>query len=167
MLGRTHSSHQGADSCIQRAKDVIFWPGMQSDIKEMVSHCDICSNHVCNQQKEPLVTYKIPTRPWKTISQDLFTHRRKDYLITVDHYSSFWEVDLLTNTTSQTVIECTKAHFSRYGIPEIVITDNGPQFRSQEYESFAATLEFTHTTSSPHHSQSNGKAESAVKIAKN
>ena len=166
MLGRTHSSHQGADSCIQRAKDVIFWPGMQSDIKEMVSHCDICSNHVCNQQKEPLMTYEIPTRPWKTISQDLFTHRRKDYLITVDHYSSFWEVDLLTGTTSQTVIECTKAHFSRYGIPDIVITDNGPQFRSQEYESFAATWEFTHTTSSPHHSQSNGKAESAVKIAK-
>ena len=59
-----------------------------------------------------------------------------------------------------------KRIFSRYGIPEIVITDNGPQFRSQEYESFAATWEFTHTTSSPHHSQSNGKAESAVKIAK-
>ena len=54
------------------------------------------------------MSYEILTRPWKTISQDLFTHRRKDYLITVHHYSSFWEVDLFTDTTSQTVIECTK-----------------------------------------------------------
>ena len=47
MLSRTHSSHQGADACTQRAKDVIFWPGMSADIKEMVSHCDICSNYTC------------------------------------------------------------------------------------------------------------------------
>jgi len=166
MLSRTHSSHQGIEACIQRAKDVIFWPGMSSDIKELVSHCDICSNYVCNQQKEPLMTYEIPTRPWKMVAQDLFTHKKKDYLITIDYYSDFWELDPLTDTTSQTVIDHTKAHFARYGIPELVVTDNGPQFRSQEYETFAATWEFTHATSSPHHSQSNGKAESAVKIAK-
>ena len=70
------------------------------------------------------------------------------------------------DTTTQTVIEHTKAHFARYGIPDMVVTDNGPQFRSQEYASFAATWEFTHTTSSPRHRQSNGKAESAVKVAK-
>ena len=64
------------------------------------------------------------------------------------------------------LVEYTKPHFARYGIPATVVTDNGPQFRSQEYESFAAAWEFTHTTSSPHHSQSNGKVESAVKIAK-
>ena len=139
---------------------------MSAGIKEMVSHCEICSNHMYNQQKEPLMTYEIPSRPWKMIAQDLFTYKQKDYLITVDYYSDFWEVDLLTDTTSQTVIDHTKSYFARYGIPEIVVTDNGPQFRSQEYEKFASTWEFTHTTSSPYRSQSNGKAESAVKIAK-
>ena len=74
-------------------------------------------------------------------------------------------MDFITDT-SQTVIDHTKAHFARYGILEIVLTDNEPQFQSQEYETFAATWECTHTTSSPHHSQSNGKAESAVKMAK-
>ena len=159
MLSRTHSSHQGADACTQRAKDAIFWPGMSADI-------NICSNYMCAQQKEPLMTYEIPSRPWKMIAQDLFTYKKTDYLITVDYYSVFWEVDLLPDTTSQTVIDRTKAHFARYGIPEIVVTDNGPQFQSQEYETFAATWEFTHTSSSPYHSQSNGKVESAVKIAK-
>lgn len=86
--------------------------------------------------------------------------------ITVDYYSDFWEVDLLPNTSSETVIEYTKAHFAKYGIPEIVLTDNGPRFWSQEYETFAAMWEFCHTTSSPYHNQSNSKVESVVKIAK-
>ena len=59
-----------------------------------------------------------------------------------------------------------KKNFARYGIPDVVVTDNGPQFRSQQYESFTTEWKFDHPTSSPYHSQSNGKAESAVKIAK-
>ena len=72
---------------------------------------------------------------------------------------------MCTTTQRETVATCTKAHFSRYGIPDKVITDNGPQFRSQCYEDFAKQWEFYHTTSSPYHHQSNAKAESAVKIA--
>ena len=64
------------------------------------------------------------------------------------------------------MIAKTKEHFGRYGIPETVISDNGPQFCSHEYTAFAKDWDFTHVTSSPYHSQSNGKAESAVKIAK-
>ena len=99
------------------------------------------------------------------VAQDLFTWDKKDFLITVDYYSDYWELDELADTTSLTVIDCTKKHFARYGVPDRVITDNGPQFRSQEYKKFAATWKFEHT-SSPYHSQSNGKAESVVKIAK-
>ena len=76
------------------------------------------------------------------------------------------ELDQLPDTLSSTVIAKTKEHFGRYGIPETVISDNGPQFCSHEYTTFAKEWDFTHVTSSPYHSQSNGKAESAVKIAK-
>ena len=70
-----------------------------------------------------------------------------------------------TCSLTQQVIDRMKAHFARY---RIVVTDNGPQFRSQEYETFAAMWEFTHTSSLPYHSQSNvnAKKESAVKIPK-
>jgi len=105
MLFRTHSSHQGVDACIRRAKEVIFWPGMVADIKEMVSLCDICSNHTCNQQKEPLMTYEIPSRPWKMIAQDLFTCKKKDYLVTVDYYSDFGKwIYSLTHPAKQSLI---------------------------------------------------------------
>ena len=166
MLVRTHASHQGAEASIRRAREVIFWPGMTAEIKQQVSQCAVCSEYSAKQQKEPLMTYELPSRPWKMVAQDLFTWDQKDFLITVDYYSDYWELDELADTTSLTVIDCTKKHFARYGVPDRVITDNGPQFRSQEYEKFAATWKFEHTTSSPYHSQSNGKAESAVKIAK-
>ena len=59
-----------------------------------------------------------------------------------------------------------KAVFARYEIPDIVVTDNGPQFASAEFSAFAKTWMFTHNTSSPYHPQSNGKAENAVKTVK-
>ena len=109
---------------------------------------------------------EIPTRPWKTVAQDLFHVNNKDYMVTVDYYSDFWEIDQLESTTAQDIVECTKRHFARHGIPERVITDNGPQFVAQDYAKFAVEWDFQHVTSSPRYSQSNGKAESAVKIAK-
>ena len=98
--------------------------------------------------------------------QDLFTVDNQDYLITVDFFSDYWEIDLLPDTTSDTVVMLSKSQFARFGIPETVLTDNGPQFRAETYANFAREWEFTHITSSPYHSQANGKAESAVKIAK-
>ena len=126
--------HHRADASVRRAKDVIFWPGMASEIRELVSQCFICNDYAAKQQKEPLISTEIPSRPWFIVAQDLFTFNQKSYLITVDFYSDFWELDPLTETSSETVVTCTKAHFSRYGIPDKVISDNGPQFRSQCYE---------------------------------
>ena len=167
MLQRTHASHQGPEACVRRARDVMFWPGMASEIRHLASQCSTCNEYKAKQQKEPLVSPETPTTPWAIVAQDLFTLAGKSYLITVDYYSDFWELDAVTNTSSETIVEHTKAHFARYGIPQKVITDNGPQFRAQVYEEFATQWGFNHVTSSPYHSQSNGKAEATVKIAKN
>ena len=167
MLNRIHSSHLGVEACSRRARDVLFWPGMQAEVKEKVTQCSTCNAFQAKQQKEPMLSHDIPSRPWSIVSQDLFTYKNEDYLITVDHYSDFWEVDKITgDTTAATIVKCTKIHFTRYGRPDKVITDNGPQFVARGYEQFAESWEFEHVTSSPLHSQSNGKAESAVKIAK-
>lgn len=56
--------------------------------------------------------------------------------------------------------------FSRHGIPQDIFSDNGPQYSSLEYARFAAEYGFTHTTSSPNFSQSNGEAERAVQTMK-
>ena len=67
------------------------------------------------------------------VSQDICTHEKKDYLITVCHFTDWIEVDELQDTLAATVISKTKAHFARFGIPQICHTDNGPQFACKEY----------------------------------
>jgi len=90
----------------------------------------------------------------------------KEYLITVDTFSGYWENDELSQTAAQAVIGKTKQHLARYGIPDRVYTDNGTQFDCAEYTRFAETWNFEHHTSSPYHVQSNGLVEAAVKTAK-
>ena len=78
-------------------------------------------------------------------------------------------MDKLDITDSRTVIEKLKMQFSQHGIPEVVISDNGPQYASTctEFAKFASDWHFQHITFSPWHLQSNGKVESAVKICEN
>lgn len=163
---RIHSSHLGTEGCLRRARDCVYWHGMNDHIKKYVAKCDTCRSVDTKQQKETLQPHEITTRPWAKVGTDLFTFGDKDYLMTVDYYSNFWEVDYLSDTKSITVIRKLKSHFARQGIPDIVFSDNGPQYSSAEFADFSHAWEFTHKTSSPGHPQSNGKVESAVKTAK-
>ena len=73
MLQKAHSSHQGAEACIWRARDSLFWPGMTVQIQEHVSKCATCNAYQPKQQKEKMMPWEIPSRPWEIMGQDLFT----------------------------------------------------------------------------------------------
>ena len=47
-------------------------------------------------------------------------------------------MDELDDTLATLVINKTKAHFARFGVPRICHTDNGPQFTSKDYMDFAS-----------------------------
>ena len=84
-----------------------------------------------------------------------------------DYFSNYLEVEHITgNVTSRSVIKVLSSLFARHGIPDFVVSDNGSQFASAEFASFAKKWCFQHVTSSPHYAQSNGKAENAVKTVK-
>ena len=166
MQDMLHMSHLGTESTLRRARECMFWPGMNADIKLFISTCDACRTYEMQNQKETLQPHELPDRPWEKVAADLFELEGKHYLVTVDYFSNFWEVDRLHDLSSRTVIKKLKAHFSRYGIPNILITDNGPQFISEDFIKFKKSWDFDHITISPRHSQSNGKVESAVKAAK-
>ena len=140
---------------------------MLGEIRDKVKSCAVCNDFLAKEQKDPLMAHRIPDTPWAKVAQDMFSHSRKTYLVTVDYYSDYFELDILKETTAAAVIQTTKLHFAQHGIADMV-TDNGPQYSSEEFFAFAfaSEWEFAHTTSSPLHSQSNGKAESAVKITK-
>ena len=167
IKSKLHSSHMGIDACLRRARESVFWPGFSAEIKQMIETCETCRKFETSPQKEPLASHDVPSRPWEKIGVDIFELNGKEYLTTVDYYSNFWEIDKLpTDAKATTVIAKLKDHFARYGIPDQVVTDNGPQFKSQEFANFAAEYEFEHTPTSPYNSKGNGKVESAVKTAK-
>ena len=164
MTARIHSAHLGVDGCLRRARLSCFWPRMTSDLKQYILAYDICRTYGTCQQKEPLRPHEEVTRPWEKVGSDLFTLEGRTYLITVDYYSNFWEIDYLPTSTSAAVINKTKAHFARYGSTNVLVSDNGPQYVSKSFERFAKVWDFEHRTISPRHSKSNGKVESAVNL---
>lgn len=167
MKKAVHKAHLGVGSCLRRARECLYWPGMSGDIKTYISTCEACRKFEVKQQKETLNSSEIPQRPWSKVGSDLFTFDNEDYLVTVDYYSDYWELDKMgKSVTSTKVINKLKPHFARHGIPDEVVSDGGPQYDSGEFKSFAKEWDFKHTLISPHHSKANGKVESAVKAGK-
>ena len=111
---------------------------MSSEIKDLVSKCQTCLNYNCAQQKEPLIPYEVPELPWQRIAADLFQLRREDYLSVISYFSKYVELTRLEdNTSSPEVIMHLKSIMARHGIPQELVADNGPQFISNRFTTFA------------------------------
>ena len=143
----------------------VWWPGISKHIKYLIEHCSICIRKN-SPNKEPLIPTNLPDYPWQKIGMDLFFMNGANYLVAVDYFSRYFETIKLKSTTSSSVIDALKSVFSRYGIPEIVISDNGPQYSSCEFADFAASYNFQHVTSSSLFPQSNGQTKRTVQTAK-
>jgi hypothetical protein len=170
-IRRLHESHCGMEATLQHAREIVFWPNITDHIRNKIANCQVCIANSGSNQKEPMQSVQPPDLQFQFVSMDLMElcgedQVRRHYLVTVDHYSDYFTLDYLENQTASTVIKKCKKIFADHGIPEIVICDNGVQFLSEEFRAFAVKYEFRISTCSPYHKEGNGKAESAVKIAK-
>lgn len=165
ILDKLHNGHQGITRCRDRARQSVWWPGLSTQLENLVTNCETCCKNQ-KQQTQPLVPSQLPDLPWQKVGTDLFEWRNKHFLLIVDYYSQYIEIAKLSQTTAEEVILHTKSIFARHGIPEIVFSDNGPQYTADVFEKFASDYQFQHETSSPYFPQSNGEAERAVKTVK-
>ena len=83
------------NSCIRRAREAVFWPGITADIKALISRCSVCNAFLSENQKETLMPHEAPTRPWQKVGIDIFYFRDQDYLLTTDYLSNYFEIDRL------------------------------------------------------------------------
>jgi hypothetical protein len=166
-LQMLHSGHQGIVRSKQLARDLLYWPGINKQVEDMVSKCGTCQERRAAQAKEPLMPTEIPEGPWQHVAQDLFDCFGKKWLLIVDYYSNWFEFEKLEYTNGEAVIRQTKKWFSVYGIPEQLTSDNGPPWNGQEFTEFSKTYGFKHTTTSPTHPQANGMVEKTVSVVKN
>lgn len=167
MLHIIHSSHLGISKCKSRAREILHWPGMSSEIEDFVSKCSTCALNQRQNSKEPLLETETPSRRWSIVSSDILDFKGSNYLVTIDHFSKWPELARLDSMTSTCTITHLKSQFARFGIPDKVITDNGPQYSSGAFAEFAKDYGFNHVTTSPHFPQANGQAERTVQTVKN
>ena len=140
-LDKLHEGHQGIQRCRLRAQESVWWSGISCQIKDKIQRCPTCAELAINPV-EPMIPSSLPDRPWQKLGADLFYYRGKKYLLVVDYYSRYPEVTELSSTTSRNVISALKSMFSRHGIPDLLHSDNGPQFSSEELNQFAKSYDF-------------------------
>lgn len=86
MIERLHSAHVGIESCLRRARECLYWPGMNSEVKEYVQRCETCRTYDSKQPREPLHSHDPPESPWSKVGVDIFTFDGREYLLTVDYF---------------------------------------------------------------------------------
>ena len=167
VLNALHEGHLGITMCQGRASYSVWWPLITKQIEAMVNKCHTCAK-LRPEPRESLMAMSFPVKqPWSRIGTDLFEIEGKSYIIAVDYTSRWFEFRELKTTSSGAVIRALSEIFSTHLIPDTVISDNGPQYSSHEFQEFAKDWGFSHVTSSPLHPQANGEAERAVQTAKN
>ena len=96
MINKIHNtSHLGVQKCLRRARDIVFWPGINGQIKESVAKCAICNEIRNSQAKIPMKPHEVPIRPWQILGTDIFELDSEHYTVLVDSYSKFFEVSKL------------------------------------------------------------------------
>ena len=140
------SIHKGLIALLMRGKRHLE---ISVYIENMVCNCVTCEKY-CRERVEPFKGRVFPDRPWSKVAADYFQHDGKCYLLVVDYYS--WDIEIYKATksvTSADTILKMKNAFSHHGIPDILISDNGPQFDLAEFRRFADVWGFEHAKSSP------------------
>ena len=134
----------------------------------MVEACATCQRHRPQEPRQPLQPTPAPERPWQHLGADFMTFDGNEYLILVDYYSKMPIVRKMPTSqcNAAKTIATLKEIFGEHGIPEIICTDNGPQFSSHLFTEFTEEWNINHELSSPRNPRSNGQAEAAVKIVK-
>ena len=166
IMNKLHSNHLRLQGSLRRAREAFYWPHMNEQFAELLSKCEVCNSYKTEQQKEPLACHESPNRPWQSIAADLFVFHGKEYLVTTDRYSVFFEVNRLYSKSSSEDITKMKAHIAIYGIPNRLMSDSGPNFSRIEFKLFTNSYNIEHITSSPTYAQSSGKVEDIVETAK-
>lgn len=166
ILNDLHVGHFGIEKTKSRARQVVYWPGLNNEIENLVSQCLICEKFKPKNVKESLMPHEIPDLPFQKVAVDLFDYAGDSYLVLVDYLSKWLEVRKLRNKQAIEVIKILSTIFATHGIPNFVVADNVP-FNSYECSKFANEWNFQFIYSSPRYPKSNGLAERGVQTAKN
>ena len=162
------SGHLGVKKTADRVLSNFFWPGLSGDVTRFCQSCDICQKTVKkgSVMKVPVQETPLIDTPFKRCAVDLVgpihppSEKGHRYILTlVDYATRYPEAVPLKNIDSATVAEALLDIYSRLGIPEEVISDQGTQFISDYMKEFTRLLGMRQLPTSPYHAMANGLVE--------
>ncbi|KAJ8346504.1 hypothetical protein SKAU_G00279050 [Synaphobranchus kaupii] len=167
VLKELHTAHPGVVRMKSLAWSYVWWPGIDSQIELQAKSCHSCQRVQKEPGLVPLHPWMWPSSPWERIHVDFAgPFEGHMYLVVVDAHSKWPEVHIMDSTTASKTIQVLRGLFSRYGIPHILVSDNGPQFCSEEFSAFLKSNGVKHIRSAPYHPATNGLAEHFVQTFK-
>nr|Q09575.1 RecName: Full=Uncharacterized protein K02A2.6 [Caenorhabditis elegans] len=167
VLKQLHEGHPGIVQMKQKARSFVFWRGLDSDIENMVRHCNNCQENSKMPRVVPLNPWPVPEAPWKRIHIDFAGPLNGCYLlVVVDAKTKYAEVKLTRSISAVTTIDLLEEIFSIHGYPETIISDNGTQLTSHLFAQMCQSHGIEHKTSAVYYPRSNGAAERFVDTLK-
>ena len=166
MLKELHWEHPGVCGMKAIARTCVWWPKMDEEIEEVVRLCTVCQSTRSTPPCAPLIPWKWPSRPFQRIHVDFCQKENDFFLVVIDSHSKWIEVQHMTSTTADKTIDELRLIFASHGLPEELVSDNGPQFVSHEFSEFMRKNGIKHILVPPYHPSSNGAAERSVRVLK-
>lgn len=168
VLNSLHASHFGMVKTKSIARSYVWWPRIDSDIEELVKGCNGCLSVRPSPQKAALIPWPSAGKTWSRIHIDYAGPMKSDYyFIVTDSYSKWPEVFRTKTITSEFTISKLREIFARFGLPEVIVSDNGTQFTSEIFGEFVSRNGIRHIVTAVAHPATNGAAENAVGSCKN
>ncbi len=164
FLSQLHEGHIGIAKMKDIVRSTVYWPNFSDDVERFVKRCSSCAIFNSGEHRPPVtpIAHEI-VRPMQQIAVDITgpseVTENKFWLTIIDLHSRYPEVYIMQRSTTTEIIKYLRKFFSLFGYPEILQTDNGSQFVSEEFESFLSNMGIKHSMSANYHPQSNGCVE--------
>ena len=142
LLKELHEIHSGITKMKALARGFIWWPGIDADLENEVKQCTVCQLHQNNPPLAPIHSWQWPANPWSRLHVD-FTgpFMGRMFLIIIDTHSKRIDAHIMSSCTTQSTIDKLRNTFAVFGLPRVIVSDNGPSFTSTEFKVFIGKTE--------------------------
>ena len=161
VLRLAHEGHQGIVKMKETLRSKVWWPGVDTDAERKCRECYGCQLVTKETIIPPVKTTQLPDRPWQDLALDLLgpLPTGEHLLVLVDYFNRWVEVDVIYSTTSEVIIKCLNKHFSRYGVPRTLRTNNGVNLVSAEMDGYLNEMGIRRRLTTPLWPRANGEVE--------